>query len=173
MSLSVSIPEYEYQQLRTLQLAFESMGVYPKATISNGVETPRTPEQDGYNRYGSELVDKMVKIDAWMKTLDHQVKMAILKLTAEPEDVFSNVSLGVNSEGISLWATCSDTFMYACADAEEIPLDKVLLIQDLVYRFGYDGITAWICFTRKQMPTTFEPSPLFKAAYDFVQHIES
>lgn len=48
------------------------------------------------------------------------------------------------SELVSISLLCSDTFGYACADAEEIPLSECPALVELMLREGWAGLVRWI-----------------------------
>lgn len=48
---------------------------------------------------------------------------------------------------------CSDTFAYACADAEDIDRTQLDLLVEVYDKWGYDGVTALIALRRGYDPT--------------------
>lgn len=54
-------------------------------------------------------------------------------------------------EGL-LVINCGDTFAYACADAEELPIDKIDEVLALEREYGFDGVVAWIATHRNCEP---------------------
>ena len=56
--------------------------------------------------------------------------------------------LDVNYEGVRpstlvLFVNLSDTFMYACADAEEINLKDLRVVCEMYCKYGYSGVVNW------------------------------
>lgn len=58
----------------------------------------------------------------------------------------------VNGGQPTLCAIVSDTFAYACADAEEIPLPEVTTVYRLWKKHGYDGIIKYVWAKRGTPP---------------------
>jgi len=47
---------------------------------------------------------------------------------------------------------CSDVFCYACADAEELPIDQLPLLKTVFEKFGWNGVVAWVAKQRNEHP---------------------
>jgi hypothetical protein len=47
---------------------------------------------------------------------------------------------------------CSDTFVYACADGEELCVDDIDTITDAFEKFGWDGLIAMVAAKRNVKP---------------------
>lgn len=58
----------------------------------------------------------------------------------------------VNRGQPTLCAIVSDTFSYACADAEDIPLADIATVYGLWQEYGYDGIIKYVWDKRGTPP---------------------
>ena len=47
---------------------------------------------------------------------------------------------------------CNDVFYYATADAEECKIEDIQKLRDLINRFGWHGLIAWVAIKRKTVP---------------------
>jgi hypothetical protein len=58
------------------------------------------------------------------------------------------------SEGhtIVLFVLCNDVFAWACADAEDLPLNEVENLYKLWKAEGHNGATKWCCFRWNEKP---------------------
>jgi len=74
-------------------------------------------------------------------TAEHEIENNLLAVLLLEDRIFYNEKLYVN---------CSDTFHYACADAEPIKLEE---LKDF-YRMSRSkyGDVKWLCLKRKQRP---------------------
>lgn len=70
---------------------------------------------------------------------------AAINLVAQDEYAF------FGAQG-TLVINCGDTFAYACADAEELPFDKIEEVKALYKQYGYSGLVAWIAKRRQCEP---------------------
>ncbi len=77
--------------------------------------------------------------------------------------------------GWAAYIRCNDVFGYACADAQEVPLDqpgRVNQLRTMFERYGYDGVYAWIAMQRGQLPLENRlKTKQFEEAYTWLQSI--
>jgi hypothetical protein len=131
------------------EAACGDMGIYPRATITAGVETPRTDWQDGWNAAVMALSEKHTAFTTWAKTLTpEQREMLTSLLDSDGEPVVLQIRAGA----VVLLMMCSDTFMYACADGEDFTLAELPDIAALWKTHGYYGLIAWIARKRHAEP---------------------
>ena len=130
-----------------LYKAHEDMGMYPQATTSGGITTKRTEWQNGWNEALMKLTTKWCKLNDWYSSLSDNVKPVISALLYQ--DI---LMLCVRDEEVKIGISMSDTFMYACADAEEADIAELPLISQLYEKYGWDGLVAWSARKRKDTP---------------------
>lgn len=131
------------------EAAVDDMGIYPKAVIKDGVETPRTEWQDGWNAAVIEITKKHGQFTAWVKALTEAQRgwlHELLNSDGEP------IHIGWSDDQVTLGLTCGDTFAYACADYESFTLEDLPEIHRLWTKHGYYGTVAWIARKRKTDP---------------------
>lgn len=87
---------------------------------------------------------------------DHLRYLEKLCLLAAKEHVFFSSYSDTHKDWLNDKAfpelLCSDTFGMCCADAESFDKSDVDLIIDMLTKFGYKGIVAWISKRRKEKP---------------------
>lgn len=131
------------------EAAVDDMGIYPRAVVRDGVETPRSEWQDGWNAAVIEITQKHGALTKWVEMLTDEQRgliQGLLDSDVEP------MSLGLRDGAVVLHLTCGDTFAYACADAEPFGLDDLPEIDRLWKAHGYSGMVAWIAHKRQQEP---------------------
>jgi len=62
----------------------------------------------------------------------------------------------------------NDTFYYACADTEFVPLEDIPKLADLCRRYGYDGATYYVAEKRKYDPQVVP----YKLAVEYIRGCE-
>lgn len=62
------------------------------------------------------------------------------------------------------WVLCNDTFYYASADAEDLPIDEVSRLFGVYKKFGYHGVTAWCAEHRGMEPLEPHRTDEYRAA---------
>lgn len=67
---------------------------------------------------------------------------------------------------INVFVTCSDTYAYACADAERLPFDQIEPLYRMWKRDPTLGPTAWAVMQRKERPIAPVEKMLRDAGYD-------
>lgn len=131
------------------EAAVDALGIYPRATLRDGVETPRTEWQDGWNAAVMAIAEKHGVLTTWARGLSPQQSTILREmLDADAEPILLRVSDG----SVELALTCSDTFMYACSDAEPFELDDIAEIHRLWSAHGYFGPMAWVARKRAAEP---------------------
>jgi len=118
------------------EAAYDSMGIYPKNM--NGV--PRTEWQDGWNEYGKALLDRVIQMEDYVKSLSKEHAKALETLIEDEV-----VNLSVQDDGsVKIWVNCNDFFMWGCADAEQCyPPDLEAIYKDH---------NIWLCKKRNMQP---------------------
>lgn len=67
------------------------------------------------------------------------------------DDIVFISNYNETSNYISLYVNCSDLFMWACADAVELPYNKVLEAY-CAYKLGNWTLEKWCCVQRNMQP---------------------
>lgn len=131
-----------------LKLASDDMGIYCRAvTGGSRPYEKRNAYQEGWNAYGSELLEKRGKISDWFKSLNGSRTLV--------EDLLLDhkIELSIESDGTKMWVNCSDVFWWGCADAEEITLEELPALLACYDEVGAGG-ELWCCRKRKMRPQT-------------------
>ena len=68
---------------------------------------------------------------------------------------------------------CSDTFYYACADAEDMEISDLAEIRRIYEEYGWAGPVAWIALKRGEMPLVQLQDDEFKRAYKDLSELKS
>lgn len=103
-------------------------------------------------------------LKTWWQTLPTDVQPVMQELL-----VNDTLSLVGNKVGV----VCSDTFEYACADFEAVPLDQLSVVKNMHSTYGYAGLAAWVAHRRMKDEPDIEPidcpchggNPEFMAKY--------
>lgn len=131
------------------EAAVDDMGIYPRAVIRDGVETPRSEWQDGWNAAVMDITKKHSKLVSWSKSLTDEQRAQLLELLDSDSEP---IHIGYRGEAVTLTAGCSDTFMYACADSEPFEIAELPEVCRLWVAHGYYGVIAWIARKRRVEP---------------------
>lgn len=110
---------------------------------------------------GVDLIDKLIAALSQLQS-DKQQMQTMMWMAGEDFVFFS--------EGGAAYILCSDTFGYACADAEPIALEEALLVADLYKQFSHDGWIAWVSKKRNQLPLDKYRNEKFHAALNLLAH---
>lgn len=131
------------------EAAVDDMGIYPRAVVRDGVETPRTEWQDGWNAAVVAVSEKYEKLLTWVRALEPEQSEQLRKLLDSDGEP---VHLRVTDGNVELRVLCGDTFAYACSDSESFELAELPEIHRLWDAHGYSGMTAWIARKRQMEP---------------------
>lgn len=131
------------------EAAVDDMGIYPRSTVRDGVETQRTERQDGWNEAVMAMTKKHGVLTAWAAALtNEQLTPVRVLLDADGEPLH----LGLRDGAVVMFLNFSDTFGYASADAERVTLDDLPEIARLWQQHGYYGTVAWAAQKRREEP---------------------
>lgn len=121
------------------EIAYDSMKVYPQKFG----DKVRTEWQEGWNAYGEELLNRVVRIGEWVEA--HPMKDKVLKLI-EDDMIF----LKVDAPNISAAYISSDIFAWGYADCEKIEDD----MWDAVYEAAQTtyGLISYHCRRYNEKP---------------------
>lgn len=61
-------------------------------------------------------------------------------------------TIKVLGETITLFVVCSDIFAWGCADAEDLPMEKVESLYALCLKYPNWGSAIWCCLQRNEKP---------------------
>lgn len=140
--------------------AREDMGIYPMNHFKRDesgelAEYTRTEWQNGWNAAILALTQKESAIHGWWARLDPQLR-ALLRPLLVPEGLDDDPTLVIReaSGAVRLLLPINDTFAYATADVEEVPLDHASLaaLGYLRANYGWRGLVAWAALSRGEKP---------------------
>lgn len=118
-----------------------NLGAYPRAVVdSNGKRHERTRWREGWNACSMKCSERMVKL---LKRNFREHARELLFLYA--------VGAGWMRGG-KFFLNMNDTFAWGCADAEEVPSDKLKEVVDLYRRYGCSGLIYWVAKRRGMDP---------------------
>jgi hypothetical protein len=147
-----------------LVAAIDSVGIYPKSIRnSDGTTHHRTEWEDGWNAAISSILDRWIEIERWYYTLTEKQQHAVDMLYASG---YLMVQYHMTNKNIDLWINVSDTFAYACADAEEITVDDLEELQNLYIKYNWEGLVAWVAKKRNYLPLEKYQNEKFKESYN-------
>jgi hypothetical protein len=126
-----------------LSVAFDNMGIY--CASCNGEK--RSEWQDGWNAYGTELLQKLIKIENWYRDIPDNYKDFI-------KDNLFNETLffSMDKDKFNLLVNCNDLFYWACADSEPIKIEELQELIDCFKESIKHGDLLWVCRKRKMRP---------------------
>ena len=134
--------------LLLLSCARDDQGLYPAATVENGVRTERTPWQDGWNAACMDLTRRHLNLIQWFKLLPLNQSSVVASLALS-----GVIELSQDDDGqVEIVANMNDIFGWASADSEAIPLEHLEHLAALYRDFGEDGVVAYACARRHQQP---------------------
>lgn len=121
--------------IQELQDVPSNLGVYPKAVHGMNKEESYE-ERDGFkNGWNACVSDYGKRITSILYSPDvDEGKDLLLLLYADA---------GWMIDGI-LYLNMNDTFAWACADAEEVPMDQIKEVARLYRWYGTDGLNYWV-----------------------------
>lgn len=118
-------------------------GIYPAAVN----DKKRTEWQDGWNAASMDQTEKACIFESTVEASREYWKAGLYLIL---QDVaFVRIE---KEEPIKLYINCGDTFAYACADAELVPVTEWHTLARLHDDYGYDGLVAWIADRRCEEP---------------------
>ena len=135
-------------ELLLLHAAHSGMGIYPAARIeADGVRHERTQWEDGWNAACCELTNNWISASAWLDSLPAEQQAQVIELLRAEV-----LGLRITGKDVRLWVVMNDTFGYACADGEDVPLDQLSSVSRMWSEHGHDGLTAWAARQRGEQP---------------------
>lgn len=117
--------------------ARDSMGMYPASY--NG--TPRTPWQEGWNAYGTELLDTLIKAIGWFGSLplDKQSKLG-------------EMSLRFHNETVKPYFCTSDLFAWGYSNPDELTNGLLTPMYEAWKKNDQEGMLILWCKLRRIRP---------------------
>lgn len=142
-----------------LEAARTSLGIYPQSITRDGVTSQRTPWQDGWNAAILALLKNYEGITTWIAALPIETAQTVRELIAA--DV---LYLHFKNDIVTCFVAMSDTFEYACADAEDVTVEELPLVAGIWRDYGADGLTAWAATRRDEAPIRERQTERYHAA---------
>lgn len=131
------------------EIAKDCMGIFPAAVKKLFGWKYRTPYQTGWNDCLLALSDKQAKIHEIFSKMSPDQLEKLDYLHDEGDVTFTFWSV---EQGFQIALNCSDTFEWACADAEDLPLKHLDEVYDLVQKFPKWGSIVWVAHRRQEDP---------------------
>lgn len=146
-----------------LTAATDALGMYP---AGDGAATERTAWQEGWNAALTAVTDSQVVAEAWFEGLPANVQQAVgLLLTDEMLHLnLTNLTPTPEHGEVHMLLNMNDTFGYAMADTEEVPVDEVVKVSHLWIYYLHAGLVAWTAIRRGKEPILEQRTPDYYAA---------
>lgn len=131
-----------------LDMALDDMGVYPKSV--SGGDKPykrRTKYMEGWNAYGTNLLDKWSRASEWVEALPDEVRTDIEDLLVDEK-----LRLSIRKDGVHLWVLCNDLFFWAHADGEDFDISDLPDFKKALEESPKNGDLLWCCRKRGMRP---------------------
>jgi len=113
----------------TLKSALYSTELFPSG---------RTEWQDGWNACYEDICLRTQCMIKWIANLSEKNRKALLELLEERA-----INLEYGDSGVEVYVNMNDTWGYACADSEEVPVDELPKVLYAWKNYEGDGLTAW------------------------------
>jgi len=110
----------------------------------------------------------MSSIDMQKTLLRHEM---LFWLAARDVIMFTTYDSDINewTEGWCVAVNCSDTFYYACADAEGLAPGREKEVKEVYEKFDWDGVVAWCALERNATPLKQLQTPKYFEAREFIR----
>ena len=151
--------KYEMLKDVTMTIGIHPLGCYPDDERKKVTEEKPLAYKAGWNDAIIEMSKKIheLEIKDWGKSHDD---VLFLMLTDNPYIMNNKLYLNMN-----------DTFAFACADAEEVPDNKIKEVADLYRQYGYDGLAYWVSKQRDWEMPYAPDGPHFKRLSKAIKQI--
>lgn len=140
-----------------------TFGIYPQASITideKGKETTRTERtewQEGWNAALMEISKRIYEVEKRIEEEGISDELSLLLIA----------DVGWLHDG-KFFLNMNDTFLYACADSEEVTEEEIKDVAGFFANYGYKGLTYWVARKRG-----FDPDiPRYKNDVDEVRKME-
>lgn len=150
----------ELTYLRLQVAAMDDLGIYPAAVTKGDVTTERTAWQDGWNAAVCAMTDNQSAVYKWFNELPDDAQHAIDLLIGR-DDLLLRV---VENNEVRMALNMGDTFEYATADMEVVPVDAVVTVAQIALDYGVQGLIAWAAMRRGAEPLEQLRDELYKSA---------
>lgn len=142
-----------------LSCARDDQGLYPAATVENGVKRERTPWQDGWNAACLDLTRRHLNLIRWFKSLPENQATLVASLA------FSGViEISQEDDEVDIILNMNDVLGFAVSDCETVRLDHLGHLAVLHQEFGDDGLIAYAATQRNQPPIATRQTAKFASA---------
>jgi hypothetical protein len=147
------------------ELAIDSMGIYPQATIDeNNVRTERTEWQNGWNAAIIEFRQRACIFEKWFSELPEDVSAMIGEMLPD-----ETIRLSLDKDkNVKMWVLMNDTFYFACADGEDITMEEIPLLYQVWKKFSWYGLVAIVSKKRKHLPLQAVQTEEFHEAMKYI-----
>ena len=125
------------------EIAHDSIGIYPKSTVKDGVTTERTEWQEGWNACSSKILHDVIVLEQWFLDLADKQRCLLNKI----EDC---LYFKLEDDKVNCFINCNDFFWWGCSDCEALD-DWDLLEQSLIDAVGADDGYLLYCARKRKM----------------------
>ncbi|MFA5024062.1 MAG: hypothetical protein WC523_03860 [Patescibacteria group bacterium] len=141
------------------------VGIYPASIEGGPMEyKERDAYKKGWNDADLKGIDNVMLIRGFIESLSPDNKKYLEELLLE--DV---VDFFIEDGKVLAYINMSDTFAWGCADAEDVPVEKLESVYDLYKQFGQDGLTAWVADCRNMEPLKYWQRDKYKEAMKLIK----
>lgn len=163
-----------------LRLAFkeaacDNLGIYCKSvTPANGKTKKRTQYQEGWNDAILTQVEYECVLASWFRSLNLLEQITVKEMLAVDADSgmymlhIKQDNLDKNETEVILSLNVSDTFYYACADAEDISMSDLSILIPAWQKYGREAVIAYAAVKRDQPPLQELITPKYLEAREYV-----
>lgn len=148
------------------KLGDEANGEYAELSI---IEIPDGARYDIFEIKGKESVS--------LSTINNEIEKELINLKlamylASLDVVFLLPNKPKNSDDFVVAINCNDTFVYACADAEEIGLEYMPTLLELYNKFSWSGVVALAAKLRLATPLKAYLDSDYYKAVDYIENLK-
>lgn len=133
--------------LLLLDAVIRGQGIYPKSTTVDNVTTERTEWQEGWNAARMAITKERLIAMKQVQLLPDEHQAMLEELLEK-----CHLQIDIENEKVSFSLNMNDTFYYACADSEEVPMMDIPVVHHIWKELGYDGLVAWAALRREEEP---------------------
>lgn len=134
--------------LHLKECAEEAIGIYPKATIENGIKTERTEWQNGWNSAIIKRTKLENKFLNWYKEIPTKYKKCVTTLLIK-EELYLSLD---EDNNVTMFILLNNIFAWACSDYENVTFKDLHDIYTVYLKDNKWGTIKWACVKRNEKP---------------------
>jgi len=158
-----------------LEVAVDDTGIYPASVTDGKTTTTRTEWQDGWNACSIDITQKASRLLDWFRSLPKESQGMLEEMLAADAVGLSNWRKEERDakEEIVIQINLNDTFCFACADCEELPIQELPVAFRAWKAHEHWGLVAWAAMRRGMEPIEelldlLDYREKYKAAFAFL-----